>query len=76
MVQSRLFSAHGHGPAPKAPNGLAEVIQHPTGKPDHHHEHIKTAGLDHKFIIGGVNKRFLVFDGLRGTQNLEVQLDN
>ena len=45
-------------------------------KHDHHHDPVHTAALDHKFIQPGVNKKTLVFDGLKGTTPVTVALDN
>lgn len=66
----------GHGPAPVAPNGLADVMKHDNGHDHHHHDHVHPAPLDHKFMAEGINKKTLVFDGLHGKQNQVVEVDN
>ena len=58
------------------PNGLQPVLKHPDGHDEHHHHAIPAAPLDHKFIADGVNKKTLVFDGLRATAPQDVVLDN
>jgi hypothetical protein len=79
LIKSRIVAirgGHGHGPAPLAPNGLAEVMKHDTGLDHHHHDHVHSAPLDHKFIVAGVNKKTMIFDGLHGKDNLVVEVDN
>ena len=50
-MNKRCFGGgHGHGPAPKAPNGLAPILQHLDGSHEHHHDHVHAADLNHKFI--------------------------
>ncbi|MFN9903304.1 MAG: hypothetical protein ACK55Z_31940 [bacterium] len=51
------------------------MVQHPNGHDDHHHDHVHTAELDHKFIAN-VDKKYLVLTGLKGTTNATVALDN
>ena len=76
-MNKRCFGGgHGHGPAPKAPNGLAPILQHLDGSHEHHHDHVHAADLNHKFIAENVNKKYLVFTGLKGRENVEVGIDN
>ena len=75
-VGVRSFGGGGHGPQPKAPNGLAEVVKHPDGHDDHHHGHVHAAPLDHKFIAEGVDKKTLFFTGLKGSKPATLAIDN
>mmetsp|Transcript_8386 Transcript_8386/g.14019 ORF Transcript_8386/g.14019 Transcript_8386/m.14019 type:complete len:155 (-) Transcript_8386:65-529(-) len=50
-------------------------MKQPDGREEAHHEHVHTAPLDHKFIAP-VDKKLIAFNGLRGTQNATVALDN
>ena len=76
LVTARSFGAGGqpwyHD---KSSNGLQPVPKQPSGHDDHHHAHVHPADGDRKFIAP-CNKKTLVFDGLKGTTNQEVALDN
>jgi len=70
---SAMFALRGgHGPAKPIDNGLQPVIKHHNGHDDVHHEKVKTASLDHRFISKGTN----FFDGNRGSSNVVVGLDH
>lgn len=78
MLRNQSIRLFG-GPAPTkrdVVNGLSAVTRHPDGHDDHHHDQIKTAPLDHKFIQEGVDKNMLVFNGLPSTKNATVALDH
>jgi len=80
-IYSLAFRSFGGGssghypPTKKYPNGLGPLMDQ-SEKHDHHHDPVHTAALDHKFIQPGVNKKTLVFDGLKGTTPVTVALDN
>lgn len=77
LIKSRMAAMRGgHGPAPLAPNGLADNIKHDNGLPEHHHHAVHSAPLDHTFIASGVNKKTMIFDGLHGKDNQIVAIDN
>ena len=59
-----------------ASNGLAPVMKHPDGHDDHHHGHVHSAPLDHKFIAEGVDKKLVALNGLQSTKNATVVVDN
>lgn len=70
---SAMFAIRGgHGPAKPIDNGLQPVIRHPDGHDHHHHDKVKTASLDHRFISKGTN----FFNGNRGSSNLVIGLDH
>jgi hypothetical protein len=76
LVAARSFGA-AKGPwyRDQAPNGLQPVPKQPSGHDEHHHHHVNAADGERKFIAP-CNKKTLVFDGLKGTTNAEVALDN
>ena len=43
---------------------------------DDHHHHIEKADGDHKFLTADANKKTLVFDGLKASENATFELDN
>ena len=71
----RAFGGGHHGPAPLAPNGLAEVMHHDDGKEHGHHDHVHTAEKDQSFIEE-CNPKFIAFNGLRSVKPVEINLDN
>ena len=77
FASSRMAAMRGgHGPAPLAPNGLADNMKNDSGLPEHHHHAVHSAPLDHQFIANGVNKKTMIFDGLHGKENQVVAIDN
>lgn len=70
-----MFGGHS-GPKKPVDNGLAPLIKQPDGHDDHHHDHVHTAPLDHKFIADGVDKKMVALTGMRGTKNATVVVDN
>ncbi len=80
-VGARCFGSggewKGHPPhIVSSDKGLAPLMKHPDGHEDDHHAHVHPAPLDHKFIAPGVNKKFMCMDGLKGTKNAVVVMDN
>ena len=43
---------------------------------DDHHHHIEKADGEHKFLTPAANKKTLVFDGMKGSENAVFELDN
>ena len=80
-TKNRINMARAFGSIPepwyrdKSSNGLQDVMKHPDGHDDHHDHPIHAADGDHQFIMA-VNKKTLVFDGMRGKDNAVVVLDN
>merc|ERR1712167_504360 len=76
LVAARSFGA-AKDPWYRAPlnNGLQEVPKQPDGHDHHDHHPVHAADGDRKFIAP-CNKKTIVFDGLKGTTNAEVALDN
>ena len=70
----RAFGSHGPSNAP-VPNGLQPTLRHDEVE-EHHHHAVKTAAPDQTFIVAGGDSKRLAFDGLRGTTNAVISLDN
>ena len=51
-------------------------MKHPDGHDAGHHDNVKAAPLDHKFIAEGVDKKLIALQGLKGSKNATVVIDN
>ena len=51
----------------KDDNGLQDPLVQQNKTAEAHHGHVHAAGLDHKFIESGANKKTLDFDNMRAS---------
>jgi hypothetical protein len=66
---------HHHGDDHHGAHGDHHGDHHDDHHDDHHH-HIEKADGEHKFLTQEANKKTLVFDGLKASENATFELDN
>jgi len=67
---------HGHDDHHHAVDHHGAHGDHHDDHHDDHHHHIEKADGDHKFLTPDANKKTLVFDGLKASENATFELDN